>query len=233
MRKFPKSTRLAGSVAAATCLAMIPAAGASAQTGGIDPDGKSSGGTGTTDRPRRQGEDQRRRPGRRPRRAPRGRSSASSPPPTRSRTSPTSTGGGHGNWNDKGYDCSGAVSYALHGGGLLRTPLDSSGLGKYGDRGKGSWISVYGAPSHAYMVVAGLRFDTSMTPGNGPGWSKTMRSTAGELPGPPPQGPLGPGRQALSETAASGRPFRVSDPGRSGHSVRLRSPLDSPSSLER
>jgi hypothetical protein len=86
-------------------------------------------------------------------------------------------GGGHGNFNDKGYDCSGAVSYALHGGGLLDTPLDSSSLGKWGDPGKGSWITVYGAPSHAYMVVAGLRFDTSMTAGNGPGWSKTMRST--------------------------------------------------------
>ena len=44
-------------------------------------------------------------------------------------------------------------------------------------RGKGKWITVYSNPSHAYMIVAGLRFDTSMTPGNGPGWSKTMRST--------------------------------------------------------
>ena len=95
----------------------------------------------------------------------------------RIRNKPYKWGGGHGNWKDRGYDCSGAVSYALHGGRLLKTPLDSSGLGKFGSRGKGSWITVYGAPSHAYMVVAGLRFDTSMTPGNGPGWSKTMRST--------------------------------------------------------
>jgi len=86
-------------------------------------------------------------------------------------------GGGHGSFKDKGYDCSGAVSYALHGGKLLRTPLDSTGLGKFGEQGAGKWISVYGAPSHAYMVVAGLRFDTSMTAGNGPGWSKSMRST--------------------------------------------------------
>jgi hypothetical protein len=97
------------------------------------------------------------------------------------RKKPYKWGGGHGNWNDKGYDCSGAVSYALHGGHLLKTPLDSTGLSHFGDRGKGSWISVYGNASHAYMTVAGLRFDTSMTPGDGPGWSKSMRSTSGEF----------------------------------------------------
>ena len=93
------------------------------------------------------------------------------------RNKPYVYGGGHGSFKDKGYDCSGAVSYALHGGGFLKAPLDSSGLGKWGSNKKGQWISVYGAPSHAYMVVAGLRFDTSMTPGDGPGWSKSMRST--------------------------------------------------------
>jgi hypothetical protein len=95
----------------------------------------------------------------------------------RIRNKPYVYGGGHGSFKDDGYDCSGSVSYALHGGGLLRAPLDSSGLGKWGEQGAGSWITVYGAPSHAYMVVAGLRFDTSMTPGNGPSWSKSMRST--------------------------------------------------------
>ena len=99
----------------------------------------------------------------------------------RIRNKPYVWGGGHGNWKDNGYDCSGAVSYALHGGGLLNTPLDSTGLSRYGKKGKGSWISVYGNPSHAYMIVAGLRFDTSMTPGNGPGWSKTKRSTPGSF----------------------------------------------------
>jgi hypothetical protein len=94
------------------------------------------------------------------------------------RNKPYVYGGGHGSFNDNGYDCSGAVSYALHGGRFLNTPLDSSSLGRWGARKKGQWISVYGAPSHAYMVVAGLRFDTSMTPGNGPGWSKSMRSTS-------------------------------------------------------
>jgi cell wall-associated NlpC family hydrolase len=93
------------------------------------------------------------------------------------RNKPYKYGGGHGSWNDSGYDCSGSVSYALHGGHLLDTPLDSTGLGRYGAKKQGQWITIYGAPSHAYMVVAGLRFDTSMTPGNGPSWSKSMRST--------------------------------------------------------
>jgi hypothetical protein len=97
------------------------------------------------------------------------------------RNKPYKWGGGHGQWHDRGYDCSGAVSYALHGGRLLKAPLDSTGLSHYGDRGTGSWISVYGNPSHAYMIVAGLRFDTSMTPGNGPGWSKSKRSTSGKF----------------------------------------------------
>ncbi|MEZ5155775.1 MAG: hypothetical protein R2718_06670 [Solirubrobacterales bacterium] len=99
----------------------------------------------------------------------------------RIRNKPYKWGGGHGDWKDKGYDCSGAVSYALHGGKLLDTPLDSNGLARYGTKGKGQWISVYGNPSHAYMIVAGLRFDTSQTPGNGPGWSKSMRSTPGKF----------------------------------------------------
>ncbi len=95
----------------------------------------------------------------------------------RIRNKPYIYGGGHGSFRDKGYDCSGAVSFALHGAHLLKTPLDSRGLARWGRRGAGKWVSVYGAPSHAYMVVAGLRFDTSMTPGNGPGWSRSMRST--------------------------------------------------------
>jgi cell wall-associated NlpC family hydrolase len=97
------------------------------------------------------------------------------------RNKPYVYGGGHGSWNDNGYDCSGSVSYALHGGGLLSAPLDSSGLARWKRPGKGSWISVYGNSGHAYMIVAGLRFDTSMTPGNGPGWSKSLRSTSGSF----------------------------------------------------
>ena len=166
-----KTTRRAGSVAAAACIALIPAASAQAGGGGIGADGT---GTGTV-------------PGAKAKIVDGGQAVAPASAPAKVKKviaaankiedKPYVYGGGHGNFNDKGYDCSGAVSYALHGGGLLKTPLDSSGLGKFGDRGAGQWISVYGAPSHAYMVVAGLRFDTSMTAGDGPGWSKSMRST--------------------------------------------------------
>jgi len=90
-------------------------------------------------------------------------------------------GGGHGKFKDKGYDCSGAVSYALHGGKFLSTPLDSTSFMSWKKKGAGSWITVYSNPSHAYMVVAGLRFDTSMTDGDGPGWSASMRSTSGKF----------------------------------------------------
>ena len=93
------------------------------------------------------------------------------------RNKPYRYGGGHGSFKDSGYDCSGAASYALHGGGLLDAPIDSSGMARYGKKGKGQWISVYGAPSHGYIVVAGLRFDTSMVRGDGPGWSRSMKST--------------------------------------------------------
>jgi cell wall-associated NlpC family hydrolase len=70
-------------------------------------------------------------------------------------------GGGHGNWHDSGYDCSGSVSYALHGAGLLSSALDSGRFMGWGDPGPGRWVTIYAKPSHAYMVVAGRRFDTS------------------------------------------------------------------------
>lgn len=88
-------------------------------------------------------------------------------------------GGGHGSFNDSGYDCSGAVSYALHGGGLLSSPLDSTGLEFWGSPGAGNWISVFANSGHVYAVIAGLRWDTSGTGGNGPRWSTEMRSSAG------------------------------------------------------
>ncbi|MGK2955972.1 MAG: peptidoglycan endopeptidase [Solirubrobacterales bacterium] len=88
-------------------------------------------------------------------------------------------GGGHASFKDKGYDCSGSVSYALHGGNFVSSPMPSTGYMKWKKAGKGNWITVYSNRSHMYMVVAGLRFDTSMTPGNGPGWSASMRSTSG------------------------------------------------------
>ena len=86
-------------------------------------------------------------------------------------------GGGHGSFDSPGYDCSGAVSYALHGGGFLDSPLDSTGLSFWGEPGYGSWITVYANAGHAYVVIAGLRFDTSG--GAGPRWHPDMRSGAG------------------------------------------------------
>jgi septal ring factor EnvC (AmiA/AmiB activator) len=74
-------------------------------------------------------------------------------------------GGGHGSFDSPGgYDCSGSVSFALHGGGLLSAPLDSTGFMTWGDPGPGQWITVYSNPGHAYMVIAGIRFDTSGAP---------------------------------------------------------------------
>jgi peptidoglycan hydrolase-like protein with peptidoglycan-binding domain len=92
---------------------------------------------------------------------------------------PYKYGGGHGQWNDSGYDCSGSVSYALHGAGLLDSPLDSTGFESYGSAGAGSWVSIYANSGHAYMVVAGLRFDTSGASERGSRWSDEMRSGDG------------------------------------------------------
>ena len=97
-------------------------------------------------------------------------------------------GGGHQQFRkgslDSGYDCSGAVSYALYGGRFLRSPLPSGAMMTWGDPGPGQWISVYAHGGHAYAVIAGLRFDTSLHdpdapgPGTGPRWSRTLRESA-------------------------------------------------------
>jgi hypothetical protein len=95
-------------------------------------------------------------------------------------------GGGHKPFSsllDSGYDCSGAVSYALYGGRFLRSPLPSGDLMSWGEDGPGEWITVYAHGGHAYVVVAGLRFDTSMRdpdapgPSSGPRWSRTLRES--------------------------------------------------------
>jgi hypothetical protein len=95
-------------------------------------------------------------------------------------------GGGHKPFSsmlDRGYDCSGAVSYALYGGRFLRSPLPSGDLMSWGEDGPGEWITVYAHGGHAYIVVAGLRFDTSMRdsdapgPSSGPRWSRTLRES--------------------------------------------------------
>jgi hypothetical protein len=88
-------------------------------------------------------------------------------------------GGGHASFNDSAYDCSGTVSFALHGGGLLNAPLASGGLMTWGRAHHGRWITVYSNPGHAYMIIAGLRLDTSGTGGSGPRWQTAQRSSAG------------------------------------------------------
>jgi peptidoglycan hydrolase-like protein with peptidoglycan-binding domain len=86
-------------------------------------------------------------------------------------------GGGHGSFNDTAYDCSGAVSHALHGASLVKRPLDSTDFESWGARGRGKWLTVYANSGHAYLVVAGLRFDTSGSGEKGPRWRKQARSS--------------------------------------------------------
>lgn len=92
-------------------------------------------------------------------------------------------GGGHARFNDTGYDCSGTVSFALRGGRLLASPLDSSSFMKWEEAGEGEWITVYTNPGHAFVVIAGLRLDTSASgdpSGNkGPRWRPMLRATTG------------------------------------------------------
>jgi cell wall-associated NlpC family hydrolase len=97
----------------------------------------------------------------------------------RIRRKPYVWGGGHGRWEDNGYDCSGSVSYALHGGNFVSSPRTSGGFMHWGRRGRGRWITVYANGSHVYAVIAGLRWDTSNVPGSGPGWSTSMRDGNG------------------------------------------------------
>ena len=94
-------------------------------------------------------------------------------------TKPYKYGGGHARWNDTGYDCSGSVSYVLHAAGLLSRALDSTDFMSWGKRGRGTWVTVRTNPSHAYLIVAGLRFDTSARSRTGNRWSEQMRSASG------------------------------------------------------
>ena len=93
---------------------------------------------------------------------------------------PYKWGGGHASFSrlDSGYDCSGSVSYALRGGRLISSPMASGSLMRWGRSGPGKWVTVYAHGGHAYMVVAGLRLDTSMRDNpsrTGPQWSKRLR----------------------------------------------------------
>ncbi|MGB1582973.1 MAG: coiled-coil domain-containing protein [Solirubrobacterales bacterium] len=88
-------------------------------------------------------------------------------------------GGGHGSFSDKGYDCSGSVSYVLHAAGVLSGPLASGALMSWGKSGYGNWITVFSNPGHAYMTVGGLRFDTSGRSGTGSRWQSASRGPSG------------------------------------------------------
>jgi hypothetical protein len=160
--------------------ALVPAtASAAAGSGGIGP-----GGTTTTT------------PGSRAKLMPNGRAAApaDAPPEVQAAIAAANeiddssycTGGGHQRWRSRCYDCSGAVSYVLgrKGAGLLDSPLPSGDFRKWGDPGKGSWITVYYNGGHAFMTIAGLRFDTSIPDDGdeGPGWSKDVK--AGLVNGP-------------------------------------------------
>ncbi|MDX6603222.1 MAG: hypothetical protein QOF13_2424 [Solirubrobacterales bacterium] len=116
--------------------------------------------------------------------------SASAPPAVRAmieaanriRHRPYRWGGGHRDWRSRGYDCSGSVSYVMHAAGLLEGPLDSTGFMRWGGGGAGSWVRIYANHEHVFAVIAGLRWDTSMTDDGdrtGPGWSDYMRSGRG------------------------------------------------------
>ena len=97
------------------------------------------------------------------------------------KSKPYKWGGGHGRWQDSGYDCSGSVSFALHAAGLLASPQTSGTLTRYGKSGAGRWISIYANKGHVFMVVAGMRFDTSPygSGPRGPRWRVTGRPTGG------------------------------------------------------
>jgi len=90
-------------------------------------------------------------------------------------------GGGHGSFTASGYDCSGAVSFALHGGGFLSSPLDSTGLEVWGESGAGSWITVFANSGHAWAMIAGLRWDTAGNGSDGPRWSTELNENAADF----------------------------------------------------
>jgi len=98
-------------------------------------------------------------------------------------TKPYRYGGGHRSFHDTGYDCSGTVSYALAGAGLVSAPLSSKDLRAYGHRGPGKWITIYARDGHVFAVIAGLRLDTT-SPHNpnrrwAPRWQPTYRPPSG------------------------------------------------------
>ncbi|MDA0184705.1 C40 family peptidase [Solirubrobacter phytolaccae] len=92
---------------------------------------------------------------------------------------PYKWGGGHGKWQDTGYDCSGSVSFVLAAAGLLSGPLASGPLMSWGEPGKGKWVTIWTNQGHVFLEVAGVRFDTSAQRVTGSRWINEMRSTEG------------------------------------------------------
>ena len=99
---------------------------------------------------------------------------------------PYKYGGGHGVWNDSGYDCSGSVSYALHGAGLVSRAYTSGEFMSWGDAGPGRWVTVYASPGHVYMMINGRRFDTTGRNETGSRWQSQSRSSTGYVVRHPP-----------------------------------------------
>jgi hypothetical protein len=178
------STRKAGLAVLVLVASLLGAVPAAAQTGGMEPPGSTT--TPTTTAPAPSGSAQIQPSGK-------ARPPANAPLAVRRaikaankiHTRPYVWGGGHGSFKSRGYDCSGAVSYVLHAAGLLRSPMVSGTLAtRWGAPGVGQWITVYANGGHAWMVIAGLRYDTSsagdsVSQGSGPRWRYTMQSGAG------------------------------------------------------
>jgi hypothetical protein len=183
---FKRCLAVAGITTACVLAAAVPAA---AQTGGSGPPGSTTTTSPTSPAPAPVGP-----PGRaKLRKDGTALAPADAPPAIQAaiaagnaiHTYPYRWGGGHRSFYDTGYDCSGSVSYVLHAAGFLASPMPSGPLASsWGTFGKGRWITVYANASHAYMVVAGLRFDTSavgerLNQGSGPRWRRTKRKSTG------------------------------------------------------
>ena len=177
MRIFTRSTRTAGLVATAA-LALVPATALA--DGGVSPEGTRSENTVSGDKAKLV-DGKAIAPESAPRRVKRVIKAANE-----IRNKPYRYGGGHASFRDSGYDCSGAASYALHGGGLLDSALDSGALMHYGSPGRGRHITIYANPGHAYMVVNGRRFDTTGRSETGSRWQWRGRSSSGYTVRHPP-----------------------------------------------
>ena len=175
---FSRKVALAGLLVVASLGSAVPAL---AQTGGTGSPGSTT--TATTSAPsgsaRIQSDGTAVAPANAPRQVRKAINAAN-----RIHTRPYIWGGGHRSFKSRGYDCSGAVSYVLHAAGLLRSPMSSGPLMAWGAPGIGQWITVYANRTHAWMTIAGLRFDTSaagesLNQGSGPRWRFNMRAATG------------------------------------------------------